>query len=267
VRIRLKTYAPYLGIAVLAAAIGYAAWAQLIAGKKPRYLEARVVMAYPHDPQAFTQGLVFHDGKLYESTGQYGASSLRRVRPETGIVEQIRSLNRVYFGEGIAILDDKIYQLTWQNGVAIVYDLATFDLLETFIYDGEGWGLTDDGRNLILSDGSATLKFLDPKNFEVLRTIDVRSDAGPVDRLNELEFIDDEIWANIWYEDRIARIAPETGEVIGWIDVSDLYPQSRRRREDVANGIAYDEKTDRLFVTGKNWPQLFEIELVGSSRP
>jgi glutamine cyclotransferase len=247
---------------VVAVIVALAAWAQFGMARSARFLEARVVAAYPHDPQAFTQGLAFHGGELYEGTGLYGESSIRQVDYATGLVEKKRPLNRIYFGEGIAILGEKLFQLTWQNQIAVVYDLETFEILGTHLYEGEGWGLTHDGRSLILSDGTANIKYIDPTDFSVLRTIEVHDGDTPVERLNELEYIDGEIWANIWYEDRIARISPESGEVKGWIDIGGLYPQSRRGREDVANGIAFDADSKRLFVTGKNWPQLFEIELV-----
>ena len=173
-----------------------------------------------------------------------------------------RALGPRYFGEGIAILDGLVYQLTWQNGVVVVYDLETFEVERTMEYEGEGWGLTHDGRQLIMSDGSATIRFRDPQTFAVTREIEVRADGVAVPKLNELELIDGEIWANIWYDDRIARISPETGEVLGFIDLSTLYPQRARSSEAVLNGIAYDAAAKRLFVTGKNWPQLYEIEIV-----
>jgi len=222
-----------------------------------------VIAAYPHDRNAFTQGLVVHDGRLLEGTGQYGSSSLRRVNIASGRVEQLVPLGSTYFGEGIAVLDGRIFQLTWQNGVAFVYDAETFALERTIRYDGEGWGLTTDGEFLILSDGSASLSFLDPETFGVERQVTVRENGQPVVRLNELEYIDGEIWANVWYDDRIVRISPSSGEVLGRIDLSRLYPASGRARDDVLNGIAYDADTGRLFVTGKNWPQLFEIEVGG----
>jgi glutamine cyclotransferase len=251
---------------IIVLAIGaLAAWAQYGTQRIPRLQEARVVAAFPHDPRAFTQGLIFHNGWMYEGTGQYGASSIRKVNYVTGTVEQMSSLNRAYFGEGITILGDKLYQLTWLNQVGAVYDVETFNLLTTFMYDGEGWGLTNDGRELILSDGTAVIRFLDPETFAVTRRIEVRDDGRAIERLNELEYIRGEIWANIWYEDRIARISPEDGRVLGWIDVSRIYPRSRRSSEEVANGIAYNAETDQLYVTGKNWPQLFEIELVDPS--
>ncbi len=223
----------------------------------------RVVAAYPHDPKAFSQGLVVVDGQMYEGTGHYGQSSLRKVELASGRVEQIIPLNRQYFGEGITVLGDKLYQLTWKERLGIVYDIASFKPVGSFRYSGEGWGLTNDGTELILSDGSATLRFLSTTTFEVTRRVEVRSGRSRVDKLNELEFVNDEIWANIWYADRIARISPKTGEVLGWIDASTLYPANQRpSREHVMNGIAYDSSTQRLFLTGKNWPRLFEVEVI-----
>lgn len=251
------------GGALAAVALGIAAWAQLKPhGGAPASYGFKVVAVYPHDSKAFTQGLVVHDGKLYEGTGQYGASSIRRVDLETGSVEKMHPLNAMYFGEGITILGDKLYEITWQHGVGFVYDVDTFSVKQTFQYTGEGWGLTHDGKQLILSDGTSTIRFLDPQTFEVVRTIDVRDGDKPIDKLNELEYIDGEIWSNIWYDDRIARISPATGKVVGWIDLSTLYPAARRSNEAVLNGIAYDAKSKRLFVTGKDWPQLYEIEVV-----
>jgi len=249
---------------VAAVAVGVAAWAQLAANRSPATAGFKVVAAYPHDPAAFTQGLAIEAGQLYEGTGQYGASTVRRVDLASGRAEKQRALGPRYFGEGIAILGGLLYQLTWQNGVVVVYDLETFEVQRTMQYDGEGWGLTHDGRQLIMSDGSSTVRFRDPQTFSVAREIEVRNDGVPVARLNELEYIDGEIWANIWYDDRIARIAPTDGEVLGFIDLGTLYPQSARNSEAVLNGIAYDAAAKRLFVTGKNWPQLYEIEI---SRP
>jgi glutamine cyclotransferase len=247
---------------VVAIAVGVAAWAQLGARRTPAVAGFEVVAAYPHDPNAFTQGLAVDGGQLYEGTGQYGASTIRRVVLSSGRPEKQRALGPRYFGEGIAILDGMLYQLTWQNGVAVVYDVKTFDNLRTMQYEGEGWGLTHDGRELIMSDGSATLRFRDPATFAVTREIEVRDQGVPVTKLNELEYIDGEIWANIWYDDRIVRIAPADGAVLGYIDLSSLYPHSARGSEAVLNGIAYDAAAKRLFVTGKNWPQLYEIEIV-----
>ncbi len=246
--------------AAAAVALGVAAWAQLGA-RRAEPGGFKVVAAYPHDPNAFTQGLAIHEGQLYEGTGQYGASTLRRVDLATGRPEKQRALGPQYFGEGIAILDGLVYQLTWQNGVVVVYDLETFEVERTMRYTGEGWGLTHDGRQLIMSDGSATLRFRDPQTFAVTREIEVRAAGAPVTRLNELEYIDGEIWANIWYDDRIARISPADGNVLGFVDLATLYPASARSSEAVLNGIAYDAAAKRLFVTGKNWPQLYEIEV------
>jgi len=249
-----------VALAVGVAAIGLAAWAQLGA-RRDAAPTFRVVAAYPHDANAFTQGLAIEGGRLFEGTGQYGASSIRRVDLASGRVEKQRALDSRYFGEGIAILGGRLYQLTWQEGVAIVYDLESFEVQRTFRYTGEGWGLTHDGAQLIMSDGSATLRFLDPATFNVVREVVVREGGTPVTRLNELEYVDGEIWANVWYEDRIARISPATGEVQGWLDLATLYPRTARGSEAVLNGIAYDAAARRLFVTGKNWPQLYEIEV------
>jgi glutaminyl-peptide cyclotransferase len=247
---------------VLAVAVAVAAWAQLGANRAPALAGFRVVAAYPHDPAAFTQGLAIEAGQLYEGTGQYGASTVRRVDLASGRAQKQRALGPRYFGEGIAIMGGLLYQLTWQNGVVVVYDLDTFEVERTMQYDGEGWGLTHDGRQLIMSDGSAMLRFRDPQTFSVTREIEVRNDGVPVSRLNELEYIDGEIWANIWYDDRIARISPADGKVLGFVDLGTLYPPSARDSEAVLNGIAYDTAAKRLFVTGKNWPQLYEIEIV-----
>jgi glutamine cyclotransferase len=221
----------------------------------------KIVNTYPHDPQAFTQGLEFHDGYLYEGTGLKGKSSLRRVELRTGRVVQIHRLPSEYFGEGITILGDKIYQLTWQNGVCFVYDRRTFRQITQFRYDGEGWGLTNDGKHLIMSDGSEVITFRDPDTFAEVRKITVRAQGKPVKNLNELEYIEGEIWANIWYSDIIARIDPSTGIVKAWVDMEGL-PVPNRDIEAVLNGIAYDRQNKRIFVTGKNWSKLFEIELV-----
>jgi len=222
-----------------------------------------VVRAYPHDRQAFTQGLALDDeGALYESTGQRGESSLRRVELSSGAVLQRHDLPAALFGEGVAVFGDRIIQLTWQAGRAFVYDKDSFDLLREFTYRTEGWGLTHDGRRLIMSDGTATLYFLRPDTFAETARLTVRDHRGPVIRLNELEYVRGEIFANVWQTDRIARVDPQTGHVTGWIDLTGLLPPSDRRQPvDVLNGIAYDPRTDRLFVTGKWWPKLFEISL------
>ncbi len=238
------------------------AWAQFAADGGPELMTFEVIATIPHEPAAFTQGLAIHDGQLYEGTGRYGESTLRRVELATGRVEKMTALSSTYFGEGITIFGGRIYQLTWQNNLTLVYDIETFDRVGTLRHDGEGWGLTHDGTHLIVSDGSASIRFHDPETFEVVRRLSVHADGNPVNSLNELEYINGEIWANLWYQDRIVRISPETGAVLGWIDLSGLYPRSRRASEDVLNGIAYDADADRLFVTGKNWPWLYEIEIV-----
>ena len=230
-------------------------------------MRAEPIASYPHDPSAFTQGLTMYAGRMFEGTGQYGRSSIREVDLESGEVERIASLNRAFFGEGITVLDDRLYQLTWQNGVGAVYSLDSFEVIETFRYEGEGWGLTHDGESLILSDGTSHIRFLDPEDFSLTQTIEVTGPNGPVERINELEFIDGQIWANVWYEDVIIRINPDTGAVEGTIDLSEIYPAELRGSEEVANGIAWDARANRIFVTGKNWPQLFEVRLVPVDEP
>lgn len=223
----------------------------------------KVLKVYPHDPEAFTQGLVFVDGALYEGTGLEGRSSLRRVDLETGEVLQQYDLPTRYFGEGIAVLGQRIFQLTWRSRVGFVYGRAKFDKQREFPYATEGWGLTHDGKRLIMSDGTATLYFLGPDKLTQAGNVEVRDERGPVSRLNELEYVEGEVYANIWQTDRIARISPKTGQVLGWIDLRDLLsPADRVQQVDVLNGIAYDAAGKRLFVTGKWWPKLFEIELV-----
>jgi glutamine cyclotransferase len=221
----------------------------------------KVVAVYPHDPSAFTQGLVFDNGSLYESTGLYGSSTIRKVDLESGRILQIRSLPANYFGEGIAIVGDKIFQLTWRERRGFVYDKQTFELLGEFSYPTEGWGLTFDGKRLIMSDGSTKLYFLDPENFEILYTVEVRDGKKAIANLNELEFVEGFIYANVWMEDRIAIIEPENGRVVGWIELSGIYTE-RKDPEDVLNGIAYDREKKRLFVTGKRWSKLSEIEIM-----
>jgi glutamine cyclotransferase len=245
----------------VAIVVGVTACDQLGAQRASAVAGFSVVAAYPHDPNAFTQGLAIEAGQLYEGTGQYGASTVRRVDLASGRPEKQRALGPTYFGEGIAILDGLLYQLTWQNGVVVVFDVETFEVQRTMQYVGEGWGLTHDGRELIMSDGSATIRFRDPRTFAVTREIEVRDRDVPVPMLNELEYIDGEIWANIWYDDRIVRISPADGAVLGYVDLANLYPRSARSSEAVLNGIAYDAAGKRLFVTGKNWPQLYEIRV------
>ena len=223
----------------------------------------KVVNTYPHDRSAFTEGLVFEDGVLYEGTGLNGYSNLRIVKLETGETLQIYELPPQFFGEGVTIYGNKIIQLTWKSHIGFVYDKYSFKLMQDFNYPDEGWGITHDGKHLIMSDGSSTLHFLDPETFKEIGQIEVSANDIPVTRINELEYIQGEIYANIWQTERIARINPLTGQVISWIDLKGiLSPEDHSETVDVLNGIAYDAKNSRLFVTGKFWPKLFEIELI-----
>lgn len=232
-----------------------------VPGKISKY-SYEVVKEYPHDPKSFTQGLVFYNGSFIESAGEYGVSDLREVELQSGRVLRKTDVAERFFAEGMTIFRGKIYQLTWQEHVCFVYDPQTFRQISQFNYDGEGWGLTHDDQNLILSDGTNQLRFIDPDSFKVVKTISVFSNNRPLLDLNELEYIRGEVFANIWHSDRIARIDPNSGEILGWIDLTGLLPLEKRSDEEaVLNGIAYDEATDRLFVTGKLWPQLFEIRL------
>jgi glutaminyl-peptide cyclotransferase len=221
-----------------------------------------VIHTYPHDEGAFTQGLEYTNGMLYESTGLNGQSTLRRVGLESGAILAICALPPAFFAEGMTIYGDKIFQLTWQSHIGFVYARDSFALLQTFSYPTEGWGLTHDGARLIMSDGTARLHFLDPETLQEVGHVDVVDDQGPVIRLNELEYVRGEIYANVWQTDRIARIDPASGQVRGWIDLTGLLPTERQKPGGVLNGIAYDAEHDRLFVTGKLWPTLFEIALV-----
>jgi glutamine cyclotransferase len=229
----------------------------------PTLYSYRVLNTFPHDPEAFTQGLVIDGVTMYEGTGRWGESSLREVVLETGAVVRNLPLDAQYFGEGIAVFGDKIYQLTWQEQTGFVYDKNTFELLQTFSYPHEGWGITDDGQRLIVSDGTATIRFWDPNTLQETGQILVQDVDGPVNRLNELEYINGEIWANVWLTDLIARIDPETGRVVGWVDLAGILdPDTLTQPVDVLNGVAFDEANNRLFVTGKLWPALFEIEVI-----
>jgi glutaminyl-peptide cyclotransferase len=227
----------------------------------------RVVNAYPHDSAAYTQGLIYRDGFLYESTGLNGRSTLRKVELETGkVVRQFR-LDQQYFAEGLTDWKDELVQLTWRSQLAFVYDMATFASRRTFDYPGEGWGLTHDALHLIVSDGTEWLRFFEPATFREARRVRVNDGGSAVRDLNELEYVGDEIYANVWHTDRIARISPETGRVLRWIDLSGLLSSGYRLDpEAVLNGIAYDAARKRLFVTGKLWPKLFEIEVVRGSK-
>lgn len=223
----------------------------------------RVVNSYPSDISAFTQGLVFHEGFLYRGTGKRGASKLSRIELESGEVLQEHALSSRYFGEGIEIVGDRLYQLTWQSNLIFEYDRTSFESLASHYNPTEGWGLAFDGSHLYLSDGSATLHKIDPATFAFVGTLDVTFEGQPVSSLNELEYIRGEIWANVWQTDFIVRIDPANGEVVGVVDLSGLADRTRRAdRESVLNGIAYDAQADRLFVTGKYWSNVFEIELI-----
>ena len=232
-----------------------------LAKEKTEVCNYEVVETYPHDPKAFTQGLIFDRGNLYESTGLHGESSLRKVDLETGEVLQISELDERYFGEGMTLWEDRLIQLTWVSKTGFVYDRETFEQIDTFTYPTQGWGLTHNNKELILSDGSDTLYFLDPETFEQTKQIKVTDNGRSVSKLNELEYIKGEVYANVWMSDRIARINPETGKVTGWLDLTGIIqPQPTPEQDAVLNGIAYDATSDRLLVTGKLWSKLFEIE-------
>jgi glutaminyl-peptide cyclotransferase len=253
-----------LVISILAMrAIGFTA--QQPAGGVPTFGYA-IVRTYPHDPEAFTQGLQFLDGVLYEGTGLNGRSSIRKVQLETGEVLQKRDVPSEHFGEGITVFKNDLIELTWQSHVALVYDKTTFAPKKVFKYPGEGWGLTSDGTNLIMSDGTNELRVLDPLTFTEKRRIKVTAEGAPLRQLNEIEFMKGEILANVWLTDSVARIAPDTGKVTGMIDLRGLLSVPERAKVDAQggtlNGIAYDAQRDRIFVTGKLWPKLFEIRLV-----
>ena len=242
-------------------AIGPAASAW--AGAPPWY-GYTVVKAYPHDPGAFTQGLLWREGFLYESTGLHGRSSVRKVTLDTGVPEQERLIDSRYFGEGMVDWKDRLITLTWQDQQGFIFDRTTFERIGEFTYPGEGWALTRDETRIIMSDGTAFLRFLDPETLQEISRVQVTDNGKPVENLNELEWVKGEVLANIWQTDRIARIDPATGHVTGWIDLSGLLAEADRagRPVDVLNGIAYDRAADRLFVTGKLWPKLYEIKLV-----
>lgn len=230
-------------------------------------LRFKVVRTFPHDPGAFTQGLLFFDGKFYESTGLNRRSSLRRVDLESGVVESRVDLPAELFGEGLARVGGRLFQLTWQNGRALVWNLATLGKEREITYEGEGWGLCYDGHHLIMSDGSATLALRDPESFAKVGAIAVRRAGRPVRNLNELECVDGVVFANVWQDNHIARIDPDTGEVTAWIDASGLLAPEEARAADVLNGIAYLPATGHLVVTGKLWPRIFEVEIVPAASP
>lgn len=229
----------------------------------PVAAQVEIVATYPHDTDAFTQGLFIHEDVLFESTGRVGQSSLRRVDLESGVIEQIAAIDPPYFGEGSTRVGDEIFMLSWRSQTGFVFDADTFELIDTFSYPGEGWGLAYDGRHLILSDGSAQLRRLDPETLELAGTLDVTLNGRPVRRLNELEWVDGEIWANVWETRLIARIDPDSGAVIGLVDLANALPaELAGDREAVANGIAWNPRTDQIYVTGKLWPHLYEIRVL-----
>lgn len=236
------------------------AWTQ--SSKTPEYT-FKVLHTFPHDANAFTQGLEYHDGFLYESTGLKGRSSLRKVRLETGEVLQQIEISPEYFGEGITVIKDKIVQLTWQSHIGFIYSLSDFRLQRQFSYPGEGWGLANDGRQIFMSDGTSDIRVLDPATLVEERRFKVHEGTNQIKNLNELEYVEGELYANIWQTDRIARISPQTGEVLGWVNLTGLLsPVYRLADGAVLNGIAYDAKRKRLFVTGKLWPSVFEIQVM-----
>lgn len=222
----------------------------------------QVLNTFPHDPTSYTQGLIYRDSTLYEGSGLYGQSTLRQVTLESGNVEKMIQLPQQYFGEGITELDGRLYQLTWREGVGFVYDAESFEQLQTFSYPFEGWGLTHDGARLILSDGSPNLYFLNPESLQIIGQIAVTAENIPVPRLNELEYVEGEVWANVYQTACIARIDPASGNVLGWIDITGILPMEDLPGSEVPNGIAYDPDGKRIFITGKLWPKLFEIAVV-----
>ena len=236
----------------------------------PANIPYEVVKEYPHDTTSFTEGLQFVDGKFYESTGNYGQSDILITDPETGKVLQSKKLDKQYFGEGLTVLNGKAYQMTYQENTAFVYDAKTLQQIATFKYNfGEGWGMTTDGKNLIISTGSSNLYYVDPTNFKTVKTVGVYNQYGPLAAINELEFIKGFVYANIWQQDIIVKIDPASGKVVGTVNLSDLrgkygFPPLGSGTEsdpEVLNGIAYDATTNRIFITGKNWPKLFEVKL------
>ena len=226
----------------------------------PIFYTYEIVNIYSHDTAAFTEGLVYNNGSLFESTGGYGASYLRRVELETGHVMQEYKLTDNVFGEGLAQVNNQLMQLTWQDKTGFVYDKDTFDLLSNFSYTTEGWGLTYDGSNLIMSDGTSNLYFLNPSTYQAVEQINVKDGNKSVTYINELEYVNGDIYANVWLTEKIAIINPQNGQIKGWIDFTGIY--SPQGSNDVLNGIAYDQQTDRLFITGKNWPNLYEIKVI-----
>jgi len=221
-----------------------------------------IINTYPHDVRAFTEGLVYESGFLYESTGRVNESTLRKVDLQTGEILKLHKLDESHFGEGITIYDNKIFQLTWKSNVGFIYDKDSFNLTNKFYYNTEGWGLTHNDEHLIMSDGTDQIYFFNPKNFKKVYTIKVHDEFRPITRLNELEFFQGEIYANVWKGDKIARICPHSGKITGWIDLKGLLSPKEYKNAGTLNGITYDKQNNRIFVTGKMWPKVFEIKLV-----
>ena len=228
---------------------------------QPDHLGYQIISTRPHDPAAYTQGLQLTGGRLFESTGQYGESTVRELEAASGKILRKRPLAKTVFGEGLTVIGKEMFVLTWKENTAYVFETETFKPIRSFTYKGEGWGLTSDGRQLIMSDGSSTLRFINPKDFSVVKTLEVKDGSRPLKNLNELEWIDGQIFANVYLTDRIARISPEDGQVTGWLDLAGLKNQlAEPNHAEVLNGIAYDPASGNLLVTGKYWPQMFEIK-------
>jgi len=243
-------------------------FSEVVSANELSLYDYEVINTYPHDPSAFTQGLIFKDGYLYESTGNYGHSSLRKVELETGKIIKNKNIDDKIFAEGLTLYNQQLIQLSWKDGTAFVYDKDSFDLIRTFDYPGEGWGLTTYNKQFIMSDGSSVLRLLDPVTFKEIRRVSVSHFGRQAQRLNELEMVKGNIFANVWLSDHIVIISPDTGQVVGVVDLTGLLKKySTNTRANVLNGIAYDPLSDRLFVTGKYWPKLFEIKLVPHKEP
>lgn len=266
----MKALVLLLPVCVLSVSV--ATWAQSTGTAKAKasfapVLKHTVVKQYPHDRTAFTQGLFYMDGQLWEGTGLNGQSGIRRVDLNTGRVLQVQPIAREYFGEGLAAFGNQLFQLTWKNGLMFAYDKTTFKLQKAYKYPGEGWGLTTDGKQLIMSNGTSALNFMDPaQDMKRVATVRVTDGGKEIPALNELEWIKGEIWANVWLTNRIARIDPKTGRVKSWLELNGILSPMDSQGVDVLNGIAYDAKTDRIFVTGKLWPKLFEIKVSGAAK-
>ena len=253
---------PIFAFLLTLAPMSFSQTAQRAQAMPPEYT-FKIVQEFPHDPTAFTQGLIYHNGFFYEGTGLNGRSSLRKVQLETGKVLQRVNLDSQFFGEGITLFKNEIVQLTWESQVGFIYNLSDFRFLREFSYPGEGWGLTTHGNEIFMSDGTPEIRVLDGETLKEKRRIKVHDGNAAINELNELEFVEGEIFANIWQTDRIARISPQSGKVVGWIDLTGLLTSVYRREEGaVLNGIAYDSAHKRLFVTGKLWPRIFEIQLI-----